>query len=149
MIGELNDIQMNNLLSSQVIGRLACTDGKIPYVVPVTYTYDGKNIYGQTNEGMKLNILRKNPNVCFEVDSMTDMANWQSVVIHGEFEELTGEHAKQARDVLFDRVYPMMTSCTIHGHQHEVTCEIDDSNRVKPVMYRIKILKKTGRFEKQ
>jgi uncharacterized protein len=149
MLGELNDTQINNLLSSQVIGRLACTDGKIPYVVPVTYIYDGKDIYGQTREGMKLEILRKNPNVCFEVDIMMDMANWQSVIVRGEFEELKGDEAKKARDSLFDRIYPMMTSSTIHTHEHEVTGEIDDTNRVKPVMYRITILEKTGRFEKK
>lgn len=149
MLGKLNETQINNLLSSQVVGRLACTDGNTPYVVPVTYMYDGKNIYGQTRDGMKLEILRKNPNVCFEVDSMMDMANWQSVIVYGKFEELEGNEAQKARDSLFDRIFPMMTSSTIHAHEHEVTGEIDDSNRVKPVMYRIKILEKTGRFEKK
>lgn len=42
-----------------------------------------------------------------------------------------------------------MTSNTIHPHQHEVTGEIEDKNRIKYVMYRIKIKKITGRFEKQ
>src|SRR4030095_16963723 len=149
MLGQLNDTQINNLLSSQVVGRLGCTDGKMPYVVPVTYMYDGKNIYGQSTEGMKLEMLRKNPNVCFEVDMMMDMANWQCVIVQGKFEELKGAEAEKAREFLFDRVYPMMTSSTIHAHQHEVTTKIDDSNRVKPVMYRIKILDKTGRFEKK
>jgi uncharacterized protein len=149
MLGKLDEAQINNLLSSQVVGRLACTDGKHPYIVPVTYTFDGKNIYGQTKEGMKLEILRKNPNVCFEVDVMTDMANWQSVVVYGKFEELQGEEAEKARDILFNRVFPMMTSSTIHSHEHEITGEVDDSNRVKPVMYRIKIKERTGRFEKR
>ena len=36
MLGELNETQMNNVLLSQCIGRLACTDGKQPYIVPVT-----------------------------------------------------------------------------------------------------------------
>jgi nitroimidazol reductase NimA-like FMN-containing flavoprotein (pyridoxamine 5'-phosphate oxidase superfamily) len=76
MLGELSEGQINNVLLSQVIGRLACVDGKFPYIVPVTYTYDGEFIYGQTKEGLKLDILRKNPNVCFEVSIMTDMAHW-------------------------------------------------------------------------
>jgi hypothetical protein len=42
-----------------------------------------------------------------------------------------------------------MTSSTIHNHQHEVTGIPDDSNRIKYVMYRIKILTMTGRFEKK
>ena len=149
MLGQLNDTQIQNILSSQAVGRLACTDGEQPYIVPVTYTYDGKYIYGQTNEGTKLKMLRKNPNVCFEVDMMMDMRNWQSVIVYGKFEELKNEQAKKARDILFGRVFSLMTSSTIHAHEHEVTEELDDSNRVKFVMYRIKIKKVTGRFEKQ
>ena len=149
MLGTLNETQINNVLSSQVIGRLACTDGKQPYIVPVTYTYDGTYIYGQTNEGMKLNILRKNSNICFEVDMMTDMRNWQSVVVLGKFEELKNKKAEEAREVLFGRVFSLMTSSTIHMHEHATTDKVDDTTRVKLIMYRIKIKKVTGRFEKQ
>lgn len=149
MLGKLNDTQISNILSSRVIGRLACTDGKQPYIVPVTYMYDGKYIYGQTNEGTKLKILRKNPNVCFETDMMTDMRNWQSVIVYGKFEELKGKEAEKARDVLFNHVFPLMTSSTIHSFGHEETGKVDDSTRIKFVMYRIKIKKVTGRFEKQ
>ncbi|HVX49886.1 MAG TPA: pyridoxamine 5'-phosphate oxidase family protein [Chitinophagaceae bacterium] len=149
MLGELTDAQINNVLASQVLGRLACTDGKQPYIVPVTYTYDGDHLYGQTNEGTKLAILRKNPNVCFETDMMTDMANWQCVLVFGRFEELKGEEAEKAREILFNRVLGLMTSSTIHAHEHGVTAELDDTNRVKTVMYRIKIKEKSGRFEKR
>ncbi len=149
MLGELNNTQIENILSSQVIGRLACTDGKQPYVVPVTFKYDGKYLYGQTNEGKKLKILRKNPNVCFVVDRMTDMRNWESVLVYGKFEELDEKEAVEARGIFFDRMFQLMTSSTIHGHEHTVKGTVDDSARVKYVMYRIKIKKITGRFEKQ
>lgn len=149
MLGELNETQINSILTSQMVGRLACTNGKQPYIVPVTYTYDGNYIYGQTNVGTKLKILRKNPNVCFEVDMMTDMRNWKSVIVYGKFEELKNAAAVKARDILFDRVFPLMTSSTIHSFGHGEEGKVDDSTRVKHVMYRIKIKKVTGRFEKQ
>jgi nitroimidazol reductase NimA-like FMN-containing flavoprotein (pyridoxamine 5'-phosphate oxidase superfamily) len=149
MVGELNKDQINNVLSSQVLGRLACSKDGQPYIVPVTYTYDGAFIYGQTNEGVKLDILRANPTVCFETDIMLNMRNWQSVVVYGVFEELEGTVADEARETLFNRVYPLLTSSTVHTFQHEVTTEVDDTTRVKTVMYRIKIDKVTGRFEKQ
>ena len=149
MLGELNTDQINSILFSQVVGRLACTDNNQPYIVPVTYMYDGKNIYGQTNEGMKLKMLRNNPNICFEVDRMTDMRNWQSVIVFGAFEELKISEAEDARKRLFNRVYPLMTSSTIHPFGHEVTGNVDDSTRQKNVMYRINIQKMSGRFEKQ
>jgi nitroimidazol reductase NimA-like FMN-containing flavoprotein (pyridoxamine 5'-phosphate oxidase superfamily) len=149
MLGSLNEQQINNLLASQVIGRLACTDSVQPYLVPVTYAFDGNYIYGQTNEGMKLDLLRNNSNVCFEVDTLTNMANWQSVIVRGRFEELTDSDAENARVILKNRVFPMMTSATIDGEQHEVESELDDSNRMKRVMYRISVDEKTGRFEKR
>lgn len=149
MLGELNDMQIDNILTSQVVGRLACSNGKQPYIVPVTFSYDGKYIYGQTNIGTKLRILRKNPNVCFETDVMTDMRNWKSVVVYGKFEELKNKEAEKAREILFDRVFPLATSSTIHPFGHEETGKVDDSTRIKHVMYRIKIKKATGRFEKQ
>lgn len=149
MLGKLDDTQIRNVLSSQVLGRLACTDGVHPYIVPVTYSYDGEYIYGQTCEGTKLRILRKNPHVCFEADMMTDMTNWQCVLAFGEFEELQNEAAEKARKILFNRVFSLMTSSTLHGHEHADTGGIDDSNRVKPVIYRIKINELSGRFEKQ
>ena len=149
MLGELNDIQIENILTSQVVGRLACTDGKKPYIVPTTFTYDGEFIYGQTNVGEKLRILRMNPEVCLETDIITDMRNWQSVLVFGRFEELKGGDEIKARDILFSRVYPLLTSSTIHHHEHETTGIVDDSNRVKYILYRIRIKKITGRVEKQ
>jgi nitroimidazol reductase NimA-like FMN-containing flavoprotein (pyridoxamine 5'-phosphate oxidase superfamily) len=149
MIGELNHNQINNVLSSQAIGRIACSDGKQPYIIPVTYAYDGKYIYGQVIEGMKLKLLRKNPKVCFEIDIITNMANWQSVLVYGIFEELKNTEAKKAREFLFDRVFPLMTSSTVHPFGHEQKEKVNDDTRIKPVMYRIKISKITGRFEKQ
>lgn len=149
MLGELNDTQINNILSSQAVGRIACTDGRHPYIVPVIYGYDGKYIYGQTNDGEKLKLLRKNPNVCFETDRMTDLRNWQSVVVFGTFEELGDEEADDAKEILFDHIFPQLTGSSVHKFGHEVTAEIEDDNRKKTFLYRIKIKKMTGRFEKQ
>ncbi len=150
MLGELNELQIDHLLLSQFVGRIGCADDNNPYIVPVTYVYDGKYIIGQTKEGLKLDMMRKNPHVCFEVDSMTNMANWQSAVILGTFEELDGDDAEVARKYMFNHMWPLLTSTTIHAHEHEVSMgAVDDTNRVKPLMYRIRVNEKTGRFERQ
>ena len=149
MLGELNESQINNLLVSQAIGRIGFYDGEHPFIIPVTYVYDGKNIIGQCQEGMKLAVMRKNPKVCFQVDLILNMANWQSVSLQGNFRELKGKDADMARATLFDRVLPLTTSSTVHAHEHGVSSKIDDGNRIKPVMYQITINKKYGRFEKQ
>ncbi len=148
MLGKLTDVQISNILLSQSVCRLACTDGKKPYVVPVTYAYDGKYMYGQTMEGTKLNILRKNPNVCMQIDIINSSNNWQSVIVFGKFEELKNKSAEKAREYLYEKVFTLMTNAKTHRFQHDEQKNIEDNNRVKEVMYRIKIKEITGRFER-
>ena len=149
MLGSLTNDEVQNVLTSNAIGRLACCNEQQPYIMPVTYAYDGNYIYGQTNEGHKLKILRSNPNVCFEVEQITDMANWKSVIVFGQFEELEDEQAIKAKDFLFSSIFFLMTNSSVHAHEHKVSATITDDNRKKQVMYRIKIEKLTGRYEKQ
>lgn len=149
MLGELNEYEIDNLLLSQSVGRIGYADGKKPYITPVTYIYDGNNIIGQTRQGMKLDLIRKNPTVCFEVDVITSMNNWKSVLVSGKFFELKGKEGDKAREYLFKHVLTLMTGSAVHQHEHEVSTEVDDDNRIKPVMYKIKIKEKNGRFEKQ
>jgi hypothetical protein len=41
MTGELDEEQIDQLLRSEVVGRIACHDSGLIYVVPVTYVYAG------------------------------------------------------------------------------------------------------------
>jgi nitroimidazol reductase NimA-like FMN-containing flavoprotein (pyridoxamine 5'-phosphate oxidase superfamily) len=84
MLGELDNTQVDNILKTQFIGRIGCHANGITYVVPVTYVYDGINIYAHSGKGMKIDMMQINPAVCFEVDAMQNMANWQSVIAWGE-----------------------------------------------------------------
>jgi nitroimidazol reductase NimA-like FMN-containing flavoprotein (pyridoxamine 5'-phosphate oxidase superfamily) len=112
MLGKLNEAQMDYLLRSQVIGRLGCyAEGQV-YVVPVTYVYDGEYLYGHTKEGQKTRMMRPNPQVCLEVDAIQNMANWQTVIVQGQYEELSGEAAAHAIRLLTNRITPLLVSET-------------------------------------
>lgn len=70
-ITELDKI-ISFLDSCQTI-RLGITDGEFPYIVPVSFGYevDGKDItiyFHCAGKGKKLDILKKNKNVCVEAD---------------------------------------------------------------------------------
>lgn len=151
MTGELNQNEINNILCSQAVGRIACCDGKHPYIVPVVYSYDGSSIFAQTYEGKKLEMMRKNPNVCFQVDVSNDIFNWQSVLVFGQFEEIIGEKVELIRDTHFSKVMPLMTGSSIHQHEHDEGKghELKENTRIKPIMFRIIINEKSGRFEKR
>jgi nitroimidazol reductase NimA-like FMN-containing flavoprotein (pyridoxamine 5'-phosphate oxidase superfamily) len=149
MIGSLNKYQIEYFLRSQVIGRIGCSADGQTYVVPITYVYDGEYIYAHTLEGLKTTIMRKNPEVCFEVDHIHNLANWQSVVIFGGYEEITGQSAEDALQMIANRVHPISTSETSvprHGLERPHKTTATDS---KMVVFRIKINQATGKFEKQ
>ena len=151
MTGELNEQEINNILSSQIIGHLACCSKNHPYVVPVIYTYDGKYIYGQSFEGKKIDLMRENPNVCFQVDITNNTSTWQSVLVFGHFEEQVGRAEKKVRQLLMNKIVPLMTTSEIHKHEHDEGegHEIIDDERIKPIVFGIKINEKCGRFEKR
>jgi len=50
--------------------RLGLADGNIPYVVPLNFGFNGNSLYFHSaKEGRKLDIIRRNNNVCFEMDA--------------------------------------------------------------------------------
>ena len=94
MLGELNRAEIEQTLRTQAVGRIGCHANARTYVVPITYVYHGQaGIYFHSLDGLKIQMMRANPSVCFEVDVVYDLANWQSVIAWGRFEELTGEAA--------------------------------------------------------
>jgi len=60
---------VDDIVHRALICRLAMCDGSQPYVIPLNFGYDGKALYFHcAREGKKLDILKKNNRVCFEVD---------------------------------------------------------------------------------
>jgi nitroimidazol reductase NimA-like FMN-containing flavoprotein (pyridoxamine 5'-phosphate oxidase superfamily) len=51
MHGELHGDQVEDVLRSQVIGRIGCHVNGRTYVVPVMFAYDGECIYGMVPQG--------------------------------------------------------------------------------------------------
>ena len=96
----------------------------------------------------KIEIMRKNPTVCFEVDSIETMTNWRCVVVHGKFQELTTlEERNHGLKILRDRLMPYLLSETMRPHGFDEVGGNIEKER-KPVIYRIQITRMTGRYEK-
>ena len=147
MLGQLDDNHIEKVLHSQVLGRIGCHANGITYIVPVCYAYDGVCIYARSSEGLKIELMRQNPKVCFEVENIEDLANWKTVILWGEFEEITAaKERKDALQVFMNRHMPMVS-----GEMSRFTSnwpfQSDDMEEVTGVIYKINIEKKTGRFE--
>lgn len=136
-IEALPEVDIEELLRTAIVGRIACCDhGKSggdgrPYVVPLAYGYDGRAIYAHSAVGRKIRMMRSNPLMTVEVDEATAPDRWRSVIAEGTYEELT---EPLDRDLALGIIYPLPESRPVLG------AEI--------VVYRIVLTAKSGRFER-
>ncbi|MFP4179699.1 MAG: pyridoxamine 5'-phosphate oxidase family protein [Spirochaetaceae bacterium] len=110
-----NQDDIIQLLDSSFVGRLAMSNEGVPYVVPVNYSNKGISIFFHSaKEGKKIECLRKNPQVCFEVDfsgeiiTGEDACAWSieygSVIGHGKARFLEdAEEKREALDLIMGR----------------------------------------------
>jgi nitroimidazol reductase NimA-like FMN-containing flavoprotein (pyridoxamine 5'-phosphate oxidase superfamily) len=81
-------VQCEHVLNCELVGRIGCAAADKVYIIPVTYVFHDKFIYAHSKEGLKVRMMRKNPKVCFEVESRESMRDWRSVILWGRYEEL-------------------------------------------------------------
>jgi nitroimidazol reductase NimA-like FMN-containing flavoprotein (pyridoxamine 5'-phosphate oxidase superfamily) len=148
MLGKLTSVEIEEVIQHQVVGRIGCHANGMTYVVPVSYAYDGDYIYVRTFEGLKVDMMRKNPKVCFEIDTMHNMGNWESVIAWGDFEELhEASGRKEALQKLMDRALPFISSETTHLTPQWPFPSSNPGN-IEGIVFRIKLTDKTGRYER-
>jgi len=99
---DLTRDEIDAFLHEQVVGRVGCHVDGLTYVVPIIYAYDRDAVYVASVEGTKIEMMRANPSVCFEVDEY-EPGSWRSAIVQGDYEELEGEGVTKALDLLQKR----------------------------------------------
>ena len=68
---EIKDIaSIEEIIRKAQVCRLALSENDRPYIIPLCFGYKDKTLYFHSaREGKKLRILKKNNNVCFEIDT--------------------------------------------------------------------------------
>lgn len=147
MLGLLTEKEIDYLLTQQVTGRLACVTDDKAYIVPINYYYKDSTIYAHSAAGKKIDMMRRNPNVCFQVDEISSIFRWQSAIVWGTFEEITDPDKKQqAMQGIIHRLMPFVT--TPAGHpSHGIASRESDLEKLDMIVYKIIVGEKTGRFE--
>lgn len=98
--------EIESIIRASTICRLALVDGDRPYIVPLSFGYrDGILYFHSAHEGKKIDLLRRNPSVCFEFDldcrvvRSGDVCNWgvtyRSVIGSGQASFIEGLDAKR------------------------------------------------------
>ena len=103
-VEDMAPAEMHALLQRESFGHLGCARDGRPYVVPMHYAYDGKELYFFTTEGMKTQFIESNPKVCLQVEEITDRMHWRSVMVIGKAEQLTdAEETQRAMKLITER----------------------------------------------
>jgi nitroimidazol reductase NimA-like FMN-containing flavoprotein (pyridoxamine 5'-phosphate oxidase superfamily) len=139
MVGLLSEDEIEALLRRRRIGRIGCCVEDRPYVVPVNYAYDGAAVYVLSGPGRKIDAMRTQPRVCFEVEDIDESAgavDWRSVIADGVYEELTCDAERRAALTLLGMICPGSPTCV----------------PVIPagmIVFRIDLTEKTGHFGRE
>lgn len=144
---DLSKSQSISILINNYFGNLGVIARNVPYVIPITYYFDKEDgsIISYTADGLKLSAMRKNKHVSLAVQEITSVNNWQSVLVHGTFEELTGIDAKQklhefsqgVKKLIFDK----------ENKEPEFISEFSNKSYSKgiPTVFRINVTEITGK----
>lgn len=135
MIGVLSPDEIDALLRRHRVGRLAVAANDRPYVVPITYAYDGASIYAFSGPGRKIDVMREQPLVCFEVDEVTGPSEWRSVVAEGRYEELCDEPSRREALALLGITNGVVARTLAAGSRN--------------VVFRVRLTECGGRFERR
>ena len=149
MLGHLSQTECDELLLCNAVGRIGCSHGGKTYVVPVSYVFENGYIVCHSKEGMKIDMMRKNPSVCFQVDEMDNFTNWRSVIAQGRYEEVTAEPERyQCMKKLVDRMMKLKVSTTAHPPHLSDSRVHPHPGNIQAIVFKIHLLEITGRFEK-
>ena len=99
---------LDTVIHQAEICHLACCAEDEPYVIPISFGYDGKSIFFHTAKtGKKINILAANPRVCLAFEDKITLVkdkeqsckwsfDFSSVIVTGEIEEISDSDGKKA-----------------------------------------------------
>jgi nitroimidazol reductase NimA-like FMN-containing flavoprotein (pyridoxamine 5'-phosphate oxidase superfamily) len=71
---EITDVAaIEAIIENARVCRLAMADGNTPYMVPLSFGYRDRGLYFHSApKGRKIDLLRKNPQVCFEFEAAVE-----------------------------------------------------------------------------
>lgn len=145
---QVSDIEvLNGVIKNAIVCRIGLVKGNCPYVIPLNFGFDGKNIYFHSaRSGEKVEILKANNHICVEFEQDISIikgekpCNWSAryltVVVHGRAELV---------DDLVEKKYGLgqvVQHYQVSGEQYPFTDE-----EIKPVLvYKIIIEEIVGKI---
>jgi len=144
---EITDInEINSIIDNCLFCRIAFSDANQPYLIPTCFGFEPNFLYFHSaNEGFKLDMLRKNPNVCFQMDCDTDLVKsklacdwgvkYKSIIGSGIAEIINEENRK--KEIL---------TIIIKKYSDDTQINFNEAALLKTVVVQISIKSITGKI---
>jgi uncharacterized protein len=111
-----NPAEIEAIIDKVIVCRIALSDKNIPYIIPVCFGYQDRILYFHcAHSGKKLDIIRQNPNVCFEMEADVEIRNdpspcnwgvkYRSVVGFGKAQTIDSRQEKESALSIIMRHY--------------------------------------------
>ncbi|MBW2654802.1 MAG: pyridoxamine 5'-phosphate oxidase family protein [Deltaproteobacteria bacterium] len=142
---EITDLkEIEKILQESTVCRLAMVDEDKPYMVPLNFGYrDGYLFFHSAKEGRKIDVIQKNPNVCFEVDQLIKFKKAKTACDWGvEYNSVIGSGRAQLLDKLDEKIVALNV---IMSHYSDRTFDYPDEALEKTLVIKVQIERMTGK----
>lgn len=100
-----DNIEIESIINRSPVCRIVLSENGLPYMIPVCFGYDDMNLYFHSaNAGKKIDLIKKNNNVCFEFDIFEGLitngnpcdrdVRYESVIGYGKAHFIEGSQEK-------------------------------------------------------
>lgn len=105
-VEEMRDEEITTFLDSQSVGVLGLPAEAAPYLLPISYAFDGDSAlyftYVLGEDSQKETLTEQTEQARFLLYSADTMFNWESVLLEGTFDELRPSRWGDISDLLED-----------------------------------------------
>jgi len=132
------------IIQKSLVCRLALSDGNFPYIVPLCFGYRDKVLYFHGSlKGKKIDIIRKNQNICFEFDINTEIVKAEDACHWSmKYKSVIGF----GKAVLLEDLYEKRKALNIIMSQYsDRTFQFNDATLKGTVVIKVEIESMTGK----
>jgi len=133
-IAVLTSEKIDRVLRRHSVRGIACLRQDRPCIVRITCAHDGASAYAWSGPGRKIEVMREQLPVSFEVDEVDGPNEWRSVVAEGACEESVTERERRV-------------ALGLPGGGNGVASRALQPNS-RGVPFRIRLTGRSGRFER-
>jgi hypothetical protein len=139
---------IDGIIKGAKVCRLAAIAGGEPYIIPISFGYDGENLYFHTGlKGRKITAFEENQRVCFEFEEGVELIesgdnpcawsfSFRSVIGYGEISELYGDKKRAGLNRIME-------------HYSGRDWELDQEMLAKARVWKLEITEISGRINEK